>query len=459
MIKRLAISLLLFFAAPLLAADLSPQPYVQLQHPEWVKSATIYEVNIRQFTPEGTFKAFETHLPRLKALGVDILWLMPIHPIGEKNRKGTLGSYYSVRDYFGVNPEFGSADDLRHLIDQAHAMGMYVILDWVANHSAWDNPLVEQHPDWYLKSRYGNFQSTPWRDYDDIIDFDYSAVGLRAYMVEAMKYWVEAFDVDGFRCDVASFVPVDFWEDARQELDAVKPVFMLAEAADRDLHQRAFDMTYAWQFWDHLHHIATKGSGLGALTGGYIAEHVSIWPQDAIRMNMVTNHDKNSWEGTLADFFGPAIDAAIVLSNTFEGMPMIYSGQEAGFDRQLKFFDKDLIEWRDHPKRALYQTLFHLKHKNQALWNGQWGGRVERIRHDKLDQVVAFARHKNGDKVISIVNYSGTPVSVVLDTQFDQGEYYNVFTEQPVLIGHSTTLQLPAWGYQVLETSNRRSGY
>lgn len=438
-----------FVAAPSYAGDHLPRPYVEIAHPEWVKSATIYEVNIRQFTPEGTFKAFETHLPRLKQLGIDILWLMPIQPIGKKNRKGSLGSYYSVKDYYGVNPEFGSSDDLRHLIQTAHNMGMKVILDWVANHSAWDNELVSQHPDWYIKSRYGNFQSTPWRDYDDIIDFDYSSVELRQYMTEAMKYWVKEFNIDGFRCDVASFVPIDFWETVRQELDQIKPVFMLAEAADRDLHKKSFDVTYSWQLWDHLHAIATQGKSLGGLTGGYIAEHVSIWPQDGIRMNMVTNHDKNSWEGTLEDNFGDALFAAIVLTGTFEGMPMIYSGQEAGFDRPLKFFDKDLIEWKEDPQGELYKTLFNLKHNNQALWNGKWGGRAQRIRHDKVDNVVAFSREKSGDRVIAVVNYSPESVTVNLDTQFDQGTYLEVFSGKEIVIKSTTQLSLQPWGYKV----------
>ena len=210
-------------------AQYQPQPFVKIKHPQWAESAVIYQVNLRQFTPEGTFNAFKAHLPRLKELGVDILWLMPIHPIGVKNRKGTLGSPYSVKDYYGVNPEFGTLDDLNALIAEIHRLGMYVIIDWVANHSAWDNPLVEQHPDWYSKNKNGNFQSTPWYDWDDIIEFDYHNATLRQYMTEAMKYWVRETDIDGFRCDVAGFVPTDFWNNVRRELDEIKPVFMLAE--------------------------------------------------------------------------------------------------------------------------------------------------------------------------------------------------------------------------------------
>lgn len=223
-----------------------PQEYVKLNHPEWSKNAAIYELNTRQFTKEGTFQAAQTQLPRLKKLGVDIIWLMPIHPIGVKNRKGTLGSPYSVKDYYGVNPEFGSMQDLKNFVSAAHDQGMYVILDWVANHTSWDNNLVTEHPDWYDKDYKGDFRPTPWWDWSDIIDLDYSKPELRKYMTEALKYWVKEADIDGYRCDVAGFVPVDFWNNVRKELDAIKPVFMLAEWESRDLHAEAFDMTYAW---------------------------------------------------------------------------------------------------------------------------------------------------------------------------------------------------------------------
>ncbi|GAA4321871.1 alpha-amylase family glycosyl hydrolase [Flaviaesturariibacter amylovorans] len=427
-----------------------PKEYVQLAHPDWSKNATIYEVNIRQYTPEGTFAAFRKHLPRLKELGVDILWLMPIHPIGEKNRKGTLGSYYSVKDYYGVNPEFGTLQDLKDLVAEAHRLGMHVLLDWVANHSAWDNPVATQHPDWYIKTREGAFQSTPWRDYDDIIDFDYSQPALREYMTKAMTYWVREVGIDGYRCDVASFVPIEFWENLRRELDAIRPVFLLAEAADRDLHQHAFDMTYAWSLWDHLHAIATKGAGIGGLTEGYIAEHVSIWPRNAYRMNFVDNHDKNSWEGNQVANFGAALPAAIVLTATMEGMPLLYSGQEAGLDRSLRFFDKDTIQWKEHPVGDLYRTLFQLKHAHPSLWNGQWGGPMERIRHDRMQQVIAFSRDKDGDRVITVVNLSKDAAPVQLESNYLQGTYRDAFTGKTYSLTARTRLDLQPWGYLVL---------
>ena len=430
-----------------------PQKYVELTNPDWVKNATIYELNIRQFSQEGTFKAIEKQLPRLKKMGINIIWLMPVQPIGVINRKGSLGSYYSVKDYLKVNPEFGTDADFRSLVKAIHAQGMYVILDWVANHSSWDNMLATQHPEWYTKSREGRFQPTPWRDYDDIIDFDYSQPGLRKYMTEALKFWVKEYDIDGYRCDVASFVPIDFWENARKELDAIKPVFMLAEAEDKELHRKAFDATYNWTLWNILHQIAINNKSVKTLGEAYIAEHVSIFPKEGIRMNFIDNHDKNSWEGNQYSNFGPALKAATVFTAMMDGMPMVYNGQEAGLNRSLLFFEKDPIVWTKHENEALYTTLFALKHKNQALWNGNRGGEMVRIMNDKMDQIISFVREKNGDKVITLINLSREKVQVSFDTSYDAGTYINLFSGKPQQISKKMTLTMEAWEYLVLHQS------
>ena len=326
----------------------TPRPAVELTHPEWSRSATIYQINQRHLTPEGTFRAAEAHLPRIRDLGIDIVWLMPVHPIGELNRKGVLGSPYAVQDYLGVNPEFGTLEDLRHFVDTAHGLGLRVILDWVANHTAWDNPLVEEHPDWYARDWKGDLRPTPWWDWDDIIDLDYDNPDLRRYMTEAMKFWVRDVDVDGFRCDVAGFVPVDFWDNVRRELDEIKPVFMLAEWESRDLHVRAFDMTYGWSWNETLHKIAHGKADVEALKV-YYAWNDRFYQRDAYRMLFVSNHDKNAWEGTEYEQFGDALPAAIVLSVVGEGIPLVYNGQEAGSDKRLEFFAKDVITWRTDP--------------------------------------------------------------------------------------------------------------
>ena len=429
-----------------------PKKYVEIQNPEWVKNATIYELNIRQFSPEGTFKAVEKQLPRLKKMCIDIIWLMPVQPIGVKNRKGTLGSYYSVKDYLGVNPEFGSKKDFQDLVNAVHKEGMYVILDWVANHSSWDNGLVKKHPDWYIKSREGKFQSTPWRDYDDIIDFDYSKPGLRKYMTDALKFWVREYGIDGYRCDVASFMPLEFWENARKELDEIKPIFMLAEAEDKELHRKAFDATYNWTLWNYLHDIAMGKKNAEQLAGGYIAEHVSIFPKEGIRMNFIDNHDKNSWEGNQYINFGSALKAAIVFSAMMDGMPLVYSGQEAGLDRSLQFFERDPIVWKKHENEQLYTTLFNLKHKNQALWNGKWGGEMVRITNNQMKNAISFVREKNGDKVLTFMNLSKEKITVTFDTEYDRGHYTNLFTGKPMQLPEKLVLTMEPWEYLVLHS-------
>ncbi|BDD07885.1 alpha-amylase [Fulvitalea axinellae] len=432
-------------------ADLSayaPKPYVEIQHPEWSKNASIYEVNIRQFTPEGTFKAFESHLPRLKAMGVDILWLMPIHPIGEKNRKGSVGSYYSVKDYYGVNPEFGTMDDFKALVDKIHGMGMRVIIDWVGNHSAWDNPLVEQHPEWYTKDSHGNYQPTPWYDWSDIIDFDYEKPGIRQYMTEALKFWVREADIDGYRCDVAGFMPTDFWENARRELDEIKPVFMLAEWESRDLHKKAFDMTYAWSLYREMHEVAHGKANLGVLNE-YMAHHVNTFPKDGYRMTFVDNHDKNSWEGTPFSMFGDAVEACMVMATTVEGMPLIYSGQEAGLDRKLAFFEKDLIDWKEHPYADFYTTMLHLKKKNKALWNGKWGGSMIKVNNGNPESVLSFTREKDGDQVLVVINFSKNALKTSLKSDFHAGDYKEVFTKASASFDGDDQIELKPWAYKV----------
>jgi cyclomaltodextrinase / maltogenic alpha-amylase / neopullulanase len=432
-----------------------PEQYVKITLPEWAKNATVYELNIRQFSDEGTFKGIEQQLPRLKKMGIDIIWLMPVQPIGELHRKGSMGSYYSVKNYLKVNPEFGTQDDFRSLVNAIHREGMYVILDWVANHTSWDNPLVDEHPEWYRKSRKNTFQSTRWRDYDDIIELDYQYPELRKYMTEALKYWIREFDIDGYRCDIASFIPIDFWENARTELDVIKPVFMLAEAEDRELHRKAFDATYNWTLWNILHQIALNERSVKTLTEAYLAEHVSIFPKEGIRLNFIDNHDKNSWEGDQYSNFGEALKATTVFTVMMDGMPLVYSGQEAGLDRSLEFFEKDPIDWKSHENEELYTVLFKLKHKNKALWNGKYGGEMVRIINDKMDQVISFVREKEGDKVLTFMNLSDDPALVQLDTSFDTGIYTNLFTGKQQQVSETMILNMNPWEYLILHREER----
>ena len=435
------------------APDYAPEPYVKIQHPDWTRDAVIYQINTRQFTPEGTFAAAQDQLPRLAGMGVDILWLMPVHPIGEENRKGSLGSPYAVKDYRAVNPEFGTVDDLKAFVDEAHGLGMHVILDWVANHTAWDSPLVEAHPDWYERDWDGDFRPTPWWDWSDIIDLDYSKTGLREYMAGSMAYWVREVGVDGFRCDVAGYIPLDFWEDVRADLDAIKPVFMLAEWDQRDVHARAFDATYAWGGKDAMQAVA-RGEANAMAFHGYYSGNESAWPEDAYRMVYTANHDQNSWDGTAPEIYGPAYEAAIVLSFVGEGMPLIYNGQEAFNETRLEFFEKDPIEWRDHPIGDLFAALIALKTETPALWNGAAGARMVPVTNSAPEAVLSFTRKDETGGIFAMLNLSPEIQAVHFGDGPHLGSWEEVFTGERLVLDGDNTLTLPAWGYRVYRTGS-----
>ena len=429
----------------------APEPYVQVQHPAWAQDAVIYQINTRQFTPEGTFNAAREHLPRLKELGVDILWLMPIHPIGEVNRKGSLGSPYSIKDFFGVNPEFGTEADFNAFVDAAHAQGFKVILDWVANHTAWDNPLVSEHPEWYETDWKGDFHPTPWTDWADIIDLNYDDPGLRAYKTSALKYWVEEFGVDGYRCDVAGFVPLDFWETARAELDEIKPVFMLAEWQQRDLHRKAFNASYGWAWKEAAQRIAKGQSDAGDLRG-FLGDQISTWPLDAYRMLYTENHDQNAWDGSTGAIYGDAYHAMLTLSFVTEGIPLIHNGQEVGNQNQLEFFERDPIDWGDysHPDGELIKDLITLKKTNTALHNGAAGGRIIPVSTDNPSQVLSFAREKDGNAVLVLYNLSDRPAEFTLTDGPVAGNWTPAFEGEEMALSLGKSHSLGAWQGLVL---------
>jgi glycosidase len=374
-LKIALLSLLVLIVVPII---LSGQ-----DHHDWSYNLCLYEVNVRQYTSSGTFADFETHLDRLEDLGVGILWFMPIHPIGLQNRLGSLGSYYSVRDYYGVNPEFGTLDDFIALVDSIHERGMYVLMDWVGNHTSWDNSLTLTHPEWYVKDDNGNFVPPPGTNWSDVIQLDYSKQGLRDYMIDAMKFWLDTADVDGFRCDAVSFMPLDFWTTAIAELKNVKPgIFILAEDSGTQYHTAGFDMTYAWEYHGFGNGILVNivaGSNNANVLNTFLTQENINYPAPYYRMYFTSNHDENSWYGTVFEQFGDAAEIFAVLTSTLRSMPLIYSGQEAGLNQRLAFFDKDQIIWQFHPFGEIYKSLLHLKKKNKALWNGADGGQLQRI--------------------------------------------------------------------------------
>lgn len=414
--------------------------------PAWAKSASIYEVNLRQYSESGSFADFAEHLPRLKKLGVDILWFMPIYPIGVENSKGTLGSYYSIRDYTAVNPEHGSLEDFRKLVREIHSMGMYVILDWVANHTAWDHTWAKDHPDWYLLDSLGHFQP-PVPDWTDVIDLNYENPDMRQAMIDAMAFWVKEADVDGFRCDVAEMVPLDFWEEARNQLDPMKSLFWLAEGSVPELHSRAFHMTYDWDLF-HLMNRVAKGERAPCAIDSLMRSDLNRYPKSAYRMRFSTNHDENSWNGTVFERLGQGAQAFAVLTATLPGMPLVYSGQEAGLDKRLNFFEKDPIDWDDVPLQSFYEKLLHLKTHCSCMANGDDQGRYHAIK-TKSKSVFGFVLEDSASQIFVVTNLNHLPVPVSLNDSTLTGQYRSLFGDESITVRSPFESELSGWGYEV----------
>lgn len=423
--------------------------------PAWSRDAVIYEVNVRQYTPEGTFAALQEHLPRLDALGVDILWLMPIQPIGRAERKGSLGSYYSVADYTAVNPEFGTDADFATFVDAAHAHGMKVILDWVANHTAFDHPWTVEHPDFYTRRPDGSIsvaidnegRETDWTD---VADLDFDNREMRRAMIAEMRWWLDTFGIDGFRCDVAGFIPYDFWDEVHTALTAADPeLFMLAEWEDPALHEW-FDMTYGWEF-HHLLNLLARGEQPVAALDEYLAKHDSTYPPDAYRMYFTTNHDENSWNGSEFERMGANHAPAFILSATFQNsMPLIYTGQEAGLSKRLRFFEKDTVAWTDTSWTPFYRTVVELRHTQEALRNGEAGGPQARLETQGGERVYAFTRTRGSNTVLVAINFADAPVSVTYDGLARPGDYVDWFNRRPFALAETGSFDIPANGYRVL---------
>ena len=458
MMARIALALA---AAGLLASGAAaeerhaPRAYVTFENAEWTRDAVLYQINTRQFTAEGTLRAAEAHLPRLAEMGVDIVWLMPIHPIGAANRKGSLGSPYAVKDYRAINPDLGQAADLKSFVDRAHGLGMKVILDWVANHSAWDNPLTQSHPEWYLKSPEGTLMPPEGTDWSDVAAFDYAQPGLRAYMAGSLEYWVRAFGIDGYRADVAGYVPLDFWETVRAQINEIKPVFMLAEWEQRDLHARAFDASYAWEWKETMQKIAQGTADAAAMRGYYAGQNVT-WPRAAYRMVYTDNHDQNAWDGVAAEIYGPAYPAALALSFAGTGIPLIHNGQEADLDHKLAFFEKDEIIWREGRHAPLIRQLIALKTNEKALHNGRYGGVLVDVPNSAPQAVFSFVREAGSSRVFAVFNLSDKPQQARFSLARHHGAYTDALTGQAAeFTSQSPALSLPPWGFRLFSLNRR----
>ena len=436
---------------------------------EVMGSSVIYEANIRQYSPEGTFDAFTEEIPKLKELGVKIIWLMPIHPISIKNRKATqgrsiediedpeerkkyLGSYYAVADYTAVNPNFGTKEDFQELIDTAHENGMYVILDWVANHTGWDHPWIKEHPEFYTQNEQGEIidpinpatgESWGWTD---VADLNYENEELWKAMKEQMLYWVKEHNIDGFRADVAGEVPTQFWEESVAEIEEIKPVFMLAESEEKELFHQAFDMGYNWD-GHHLMNQIAQGEATVAAWDAYMKKIDTTYQEDDFLMNFVTNHDENSWSGTVKERLGDASETMLALTYTIPGMPLIYSGQEYDMNERLKFFVKDTIPKEKGEVWPLMVQLGELKNEYAALNGGKNAAEYSRIATSADDKILAFERSADGEELIFIANMSDEPQAFTIDTE---GEFEDYLNQEQLLLEKDSEYNFSSWEYKIL---------
>ncbi len=378
---------------------------------EWVRDAILYEVYVRSFSREGTFKALERRLPELKDLGVTVLSLMPIHPVGELNRKGKLGSPYSVQDYYSVNPEFGTLDDFKSLVQTTHALGMKIIIGLVADRTSWDSKVVMNHPDWFKTNAQGAIVS-PRSGWTDVAGLNYDQHELRKYMIEMMKYWVKDIGIDGYQCDAAEMVPTDFLNRARKELDKIKPVMMLSEGTLPEYHVEAFDLTYSWNVYDDFSK-TMLGSSSARVFDDILLEESYEFPKGSLRMRFNANHDRNVWDAPAATEFSPqGAKATALFTFTYPGVPLVYNGEEAGNDKSLSLFEKVEIDWtKNYDFRAFYKSLTQLRSTHIALRRGEYVP----VRNNEGDKVYSFLRRFGEDQVLVVINFSHDTKSFTLE--------------------------------------------
>ncbi len=392
---------------------------------DWVRDAVLYEVYLRSFSKEGTFRGLERRLPELKDLGVTVLWLMPIHPVGELNRKGRLGSPYSVQDYYKVNPEFGTLDEFKSLVASTHAQGMRIIIDLVANHTSWDSRLIMDHPEWFTTNEEGAIVS-PNADWTDVADLNYNQHELRKYMIEMMKCWVRDIGIDGYRCDVAELVPTDFWNRARKELDKIKPVMMVSEGTLPEHHVEAFDLTYSWTVYDVLAKVI-DGSTPVRVFDDIVTTESYQFPKGSLRMRFNSNHDKNAWDSPAVLKFTPqGAKVTALLTFTYPGVPLVYNGEEAGSDKKLSLFEKVDIDWtKNYGFRAFYRALTRLRSAHPALRRGEYIS----VKNSEGEKVYSFQRRLGDDEVLVVINFAREPRSVSIDmSRWKSGDVKEYFT-------------------------------
>ncbi|WP_264566254.1 alpha-amylase family glycosyl hydrolase [Flavobacterium sp. N3904] len=415
-------------------------------HPAWIMQGNIYEVNVRQYTPEGTFNAFAKHLDRLKAMGVQTIWFMPINPISKLDRKGTLGSYYAVSDYTAINPEFGTMDDFKKLVQTIHDKGMKVLIDWVPNHTGADHRWITQHPDFFVKDSSG--KPAVAFDWADTRQLNYKNPVLQDSMVRAMKYWIEDANIDGFRCDVAWNVPAGFWRKSIPELKKMKNIFMLAEGDSTYLPKSGFDAVYPWHMFKMMEKVA-KGEKSALALDSINNENEILYPKNTIQMYFTSNHDENSWNHADFGTFPGIIHApfAVFTQTMKNSVPLIYSGQEEPLLRPLEFFEKDPITFKNFQREKFYKTLLDLRTRNEALAANASFKKIH-LGDDKA--IYAYVREKGNKKVLVILNFSASEQAVSIKDVTLTGKVHNVFKENEETLS-SKEWKMNPWGYAIYE--------
>ncbi len=415
----------------------------QLRRVDWRLHTTMYEVNVRQYSKQGTFNAFATHLPRLKDMGIETLWFMPITPIAKENMKGTLGSYYACSDYTAVNPEFGTMEDFKALVNQAHELGFKIILDWVANHTGWDHVWTKTNPAYYKRYESGAIKTA--QGMDDIIELDYTNPEMVAAMISAMRFWISECDIDGFRCDLSSWVPLDFWIKARRDLETTKPLFWLGEmdAIDDKAYMQVFDVAYAWKWMHATETFYKKDRNVYKLVN-LLLNYTTSYAPGTTALYFTSNHDENSWNGTEYEKYGDMALLLAVLSCTWQGMPLVYSGQELPLHKKLQFFDKDEIEWSgENMLHNFYKKLLTLHATHPAL-SIDVGVEILKVPDE---HILVYQRTHNNQSVLTVLNLSPYPATVSLEAI--SGNYSDLFSEEKISFTVDHGVSLPEWGYRV----------
>src|SRR4029079_7154297 len=415
----------------------------------WTHNTNIYEVNIRQYTQEGTFKAFTKELVRLKDMGVQVLWFMPVTPIAQKNKKGVLGSYYAASDYTSVNPEFGTLDDFRILVRESHEMGFKVIIDWVANHTGWDHKWTREHPEYYEKDdKTGDFKIASGMD--DIIELNFHNPELVRAMIDAMKFWIRECAIDGFRCDLAFWVELAFWKAARKELDAVRPLFWLGELdpIEHPEYMGTFDAAYTWTWMHKTEDFYKKQLPLDILDT--VLKQYDAIGDASMRTWFTSNHDENSWNGSEYEKYGDMAKTLAVFSCTWNGIPLIYSGQELPNLKRLKFFEKDAIDWTGKNElHDFYKTLLNLHASNPALRAGDAAATTERLKAPENLSILAFLRRRGKKEVLVILNFSKDKASFSLGAV--NAKFKEIFTCRQRDLSTEKDFEMNPWEYLVFE--------